>query len=303
MRKIIESAAVASAADAQHEARVDNAKRASEKRPPPRPAVDWEHGDCKIRYDDRRNKWYALLSYEAPDPVPLAVDPRRVLAVHRGSRNALYLLASTGERGLAFPGSKLLAQRRRLSARMREIRRSSEFERGSGSKGHGRSRRYESYSALEDKLARVTHTFCQQAAAFAAATAERLGCARVVIEDYGGIVEDDADVRRVLDHGPLYQLKECIGHRMEKDGRTFDEVPSAYISSKCPRCEQFDSGAHNTRTGIFHCKNCIFERPADWVAAYWMLTSSGADMSVWTERMKREREFAERLKARDEAAE
>ena len=36
-----------------------------------------EHGDCKIQYDERRKKWYALLSYEAPEPVPLTVDPRR----------------------------------------------------------------------------------------------------------------------------------------------------------------------------------------------------------------------------------
>jgi phage FluMu protein Com len=257
-----------------------------------------EHGDCKIQYDERRKKWYALLAYHAPEPSPASVDPRRVLAVHRGARNALYLLTSTGERGLPFPGSKLMAQRKHLSARMRDIKRTSELERGRGSKGHGRSRRYEAYSALEDKLARVTHTFCQQAAAFVSQTAERLGCALVLIEDYGGIVEQDADVRRVLDHGPLYQLKECVAHRMEKDGRALKEVPSAYISTKCPRCKALDSRAHNTRTGIFHCRGCEFERPADWVAAWWMLSLGGADMRVWEERLERERKLAERLRGR-----
>jgi hypothetical protein len=260
------------------------------------------HGDCKIRYDERRKKWYALLSYEAPEPAPQPVDPRRVLAVHRGARNALYLLSSTGERGIPFPGSKIMAQRRKLSARAREIKRTTEFERGSGSKGHGRNRRYETYEALEDKIARVTHTFCQQAAAFVSVTAKRMGCARIIIEDYGGIVEDDREIRRVLDKGPLYALKQAVEHRMEKDGIELKETPSAYISSTCPRCEARDSRAHNVRTGIFHCRTCMFERPADWVAAYWMLMHGGADMSTWTERMARERKFREMSRERPEAS-
>jgi transposase len=176
---------------------------------------------------------------------------------------------------------------------MREIKRSSQFERGSGSKGHGRSRRYETYSALEDKIARVTHTFCQQAAAFAAETAKRLGCGTIFIEDYGGIGPDeDVQVRRVLDHGPLYALKQAVEHRAERDGIALKEVESAYISSKCPRCETLDAGAHNHRTGIFHCKVCEFSRPADWVAAYWMLSNGGGDMGPLHERLRREREFA-----------
>jgi phage FluMu protein Com len=257
----------------------------------------WEYTDAKLQYDERRRKWYALVSYKQPRPEPVPVDPARVLAVHRGARNALYLLASTGERGMAFPGSKLLAQRRRLSARAREIKRTSQFERGLGSKGHGRSRRYEAYDALEDKIARVTHTFCQQAAAFVVAQADKLGCASVVIEDYGGIVEDDRATRRVLDHGPLYQLKQCVATALEKTGKRLDEVPSEYISSKCPRCKALDAGAHNVRTGIFHCKVCVFERPTDWVAAWWMLQSGGADMGPWEKRFERERKLAESLRS------
>jgi transposase len=260
-------------------------------------AKTWEYGDAKLQYDERRRKWYALLAYKQPRPEPVPVDPARVLAVHRGARNALYLLASTGERGMAFPGSKLLAQRRRLSARAREIKRTSQFERGSGSKGHGRSRRYDAYDALEDKVARVTHTFCQQAAAFVVAQADKLGCASVVIEDYGGIVEDDRATRRVLDHGPLYQLKQCVATALEKTGKRLDEVPSEYISSKCPRCKALDAGAHNARTGIFHCKACVFERPADWVAAWWMLQSGGVDMGPWEKRFERERKLAESLRS------
>lgn len=251
------------------------------------------HGDCKIQWDERRKKWYALVAYEPSEPAPVRVDVARTLAVHRGVRNAIYLLPSTGERGIAMPGAKYLAQRRSLQMRMREVRRVSMFERGAGAKGHGKARRFESYDALEGKLARATHTFCQQAAAFVAATAKRLGCGVVVIEDYGGIeANEDPQKRRVLDRFPLDQLKKCIEFRMERDGLTLREASSAYISSTCPRCAVSDTRAHNARTGIFHCRVCIFERPADWVAAYWMLTHGGADMSVWVERLRRERELA-----------
>lgn len=259
-----------------------------------------EHGDCKLQYDERRKKWYGLLAYEAPDPVPMSVDPARVLAVHRGARNALYLLSSTGARGVSLPGSKLLAQRRALQARMRDAKRIGAFELGGGAKGHGRTRRMERYSQLEDKLARVTKTFCQQAAAFACESAKRLGCGMILIEDYGGIEPDeDSAIRRILDHGPLYALKQAIDHRCEKDGLTLREVPSAYLSTQCPRCLEIDPRSHNVRTGMFRCRVCVFERPADWVAAYWMLQAGGADMRVWRERLDRERELADKLRGEE----
>lgn len=254
------------------------------------------HGDCKLQFDDRHKKWFALLSYEASVVEHPGLDPAHVLIVHRGIRNALYLLCSTGERAPALLGGKFSAQRRRLQARTRDVRRTSAAERGEGAKGHGRARRYETYDALGDKLARVTHTFCQQAAAHVAETAIRLGCGTVVIEDYGGIEpDDDPALRRVLDRFPLYELKQCVASRLERDGIALQETPSAYISSTCPRCGEQDTRAHNTRTNVFHCRQCGFERPADWVASYWMGKHFGADMSAWDERLKRERALADSI--------
>jgi len=283
---------------------------------PHRPHLPYEFGDCKLQRDKRSGKWYALLSYEAPEPVAVAIDAAKVLAVHRGARNALYLLSTTGGRAIPLPGGKFLAQRRALRARMREIQHITTHELGTGAKGRGRSRRFERYSQFEDKLARVTHTFCQQAAAVVYETAARLGCGLVLIEDYGGIEpDDDAAIRRVLDHGPLYALKQATMHRLEKGGIALKEVSSEFISSRCPRCDTLDPRAHNVRTGIFHCRVCVFERPADWVAAFWMLSrgtlpdGSLVDMSTLRERLRRERELADALRKKkttedaDEAAE
>jgi transposase len=249
------------------------------------------HGDVKIQHDDERRKWYALISYKQDAPKAFPVDERRVLVVHRGVRNALYLLGTDGK-STAIRGGKFLAQRRKLQRRCRDIRMISQSELGSGAKGHGRSRRLERYSALEDKIARLTHTWCQQTAAFVAQYAVQHGYGAVVIEDYGGIQPNEKRALRVaLERFPLYELKLAIKTRLEcvSDGtsREFREASSEHISSMCPVCDSKDQSYHNVRTNIFHCRTCTFERDADWIAAYWLLTRSGADMTKYMKEQKR----------------
>lgn len=251
------------------------------------------HGDVKLQWDERRRKWYALLSYTAQPRVHAKADPDNALVVHRGVRNALYLLSSTGQ-SKSLPGAKFVAQRRALQARSKDAKRISPHELGEGAKGHGRARRYEHYETLQDKIARVTHTFCQQSAAYVAARAIEWGCGTVIIEDYGGIApSEDAALRRVLDRFPLYEMKQCIVSRLDRDGLALRETPSAFISTTCPRCEHCEPRNHNTRTGMFRCCVCFFERPADWVAAFWMLDHGGGDMTIWRKRLQRERELRE----------
>lgn len=250
------------------------------------------YGAATLKYDTERKKWYAIVAYDIEDPAPVTIDPARAIAVHRGARNALYLVTTTGNiKGL--PGSKFVAQRRSLQARMRDFRQVSQFERGSGAKGHGRTRRFESYGALENKIERITHTFCQQMAASVSHYAKLWGCGLIIIEDYGGIEpSEERALRRVLDRFPLFELKQAVTNRVQRDGHSLKETPSAYISSTCPRCLTQDTRLHNTRTNVFHCNICGLERPADFVAGYWMLAHSGVDMSVWEKRFELEARLA-----------
>lgn len=251
------------------------------------------HGDAKLQWDERRRKWYALLSYDAPERVHPSADPDNALIVHRGVRNVVTLLATTGPSKF-LPGAKFVAQRRALQARMRDAKRISVDELGDGAKGHGKQRRYSHYDSLEGKLSRVTHTFCQQVASFVVSRAIEWGCGTVVIEDYGGIEpNEDPSLRRVLDRFPLHELKLCIASRCERDGIALVETASAFISTECPRCRHCEPGNHVRRTGMFRCRRCVFERPADWVAAFAMGVGSGVDMSLWRERLERERKVAE----------
>lgn len=233
-----------------------------------------EHGDCKLKWDERRRKWYGLIAYKQPVESSPALDASKVLAVHRGMRNAVYLLPGDGSAPRALPGFKFLAQRRMLQARLQQVRKISAFERGDGAKGHGVDRRMAAQESLDGKLGRVTHTFCQQVAAFVAATAIQRGCGKIVIEDFGGM-----EVDRFVGRFPWHELKQAIASRLEREGIEIVEGPAEYISQTCPNCERTDPASHNTRTGVFHCRVCQLDRPADFVASFWLLAHSGVDMT------------------------
>lgn len=244
------------------------------------------HGDCKIAYDERRGKWYGLLSYEQEAKVAPDAAPSNAVIVHRGIRNALTLMSTTGAYRRE-PGAKLLAQLQQLEARMSNTRRISKSELGNGARGHGKRRRYEHYDALSNKRARVVHTWCQQMAATLAAFAQAQSCQTILIEDYGGIdPAEERSVRRVLTRFPLFQLKQAIANRCERDGLELAEYPAAHISATCPRCGERDSRSHNQTTGTFHCVACSFARPVDFVAALNALRLSDADSSVWDSRLR-----------------
>ena len=245
------------------------------------------YGEGKFVYNEHRKKWYVKLAIDIPDAAPLTVDPARALIVHRGVRNALTLMATTGQYRTE-KGAKLQAQLRQFQARISEAKRVSGAELGSGARGHGKRRRYEHYEALSGKRHRIITTWCQQQAATVVDFAKRCGCALVVIEDYGGIKPDpDARMRRVLDRFPLYRLKQAIADALELQGMQLSEVPAHYISSTCPACGSQDTRQHNHVTGVFHCCECKLERPADFVAAILMLRSADVDSSVWDERMSK----------------
>lgn len=245
-----------------------------------------ERHDCKIVYDERRKKFYALIGFTSPDAAPVTVDPKRVLVVHRGLRHAITAVASNGARPFYLNGDKFATQREALRGRMRASRRICLAELGDGAKGHGKARRSQHLEALEGKLARVTHTWCQQAAAWVAQQARASGCGLILIEDYGGIQPDDERAKRILDHGPLYEQKQAILNAADREGLHVEEVPASYISTTCPACLHADLRSLNRRTGRFHCVACQFTRDADFVAALNMLRTSSADWSHWERRLK-----------------
>lgn len=260
------------------------------------------HGDCKLLYDERRRKWYGLLSYAEPAIHRPECSPDRVLVIHRGMHNFLTALSSTGHFNKMTPGRKLLAAKRRFKARRDDVKNVSKSERGSGGKGHGTPRRYALPDALAEKEKRFIRTYCRQQAARVVQLAVQWGCGTVVLEDYGGIQpSDDPNKRRFVERFPFHELGECIAWALRKSGLTLETVASEYISSECPACGNLDSAQHNRRTGVFHCAQCSFDRDADWVAPLQMLRRFLGHGGEHDKRVAQERRMALRLRKNDDA--
>lgn len=250
-------------------------------------------GQLKILQDKKTNRWQALICYSHPRPPPPDLDPQNVLVLHRGHRNLLTAISSAGHFKVMARGNKYAAQRRSLAERGKEARMIREPERGMGAKGHGRTRRYATHDALQDKIKRVNTTLCQQLGSAVVRFAHAWGCGRVFLEDYGGIAPSpERGIRRFVERFPNYQLKQSVAWALTKDGLVLEEYASEFISSECPRCGNLDVAQHNVRTNVFHCRQCSYERDADFVAAFHGLRRSGADMSLWDKRLARERSLA-----------
>lgn len=261
-------------------------------------------GNCQVVYEEgaRREsggtgKWYAILSYSDVKEVgPPPPEKGRVLIVHRGVRNFLYALCSDG-RTRELRGGKFATTRFRLSSRMKDVKNIRAFERGSGAKGHGTTRRYETHDALDGKLKNVTKTFCQQGAAWVLKCARDLGVRTIYIEEYGGQEpSEDRGERRFLDHFPYYQLKSSIAWACKRDGFTLREYAATFISGTCPSCGNQDASQHNVRTGVFHCKRCGFERGVDWVAAFNGARNSKIDVGLIEKSLSAQKKLSSMLK-------
>lgn len=252
----------------------------------------------KLDYCERKKKWYALLSYSYPRPPSAAeCDPDRVMTLHRGVHNFLVAMSSAGHYNVVARGGKLMALKRKLAARRRSMAAIPSGELGTGAKGHGTERRYESREALGDKEARCVKTFCQQTGAKVRLLAKQWGCGRIVIGDYGGIdADEERALRRFVPRFPLYQLKSAIGNALDPLSLNLEEVSEAHVSQTCPRCSNRESGQHNRRTGIFHCTICAFERPADWVSALLMLRTAEPLHNEHDKRLEAQYEVEKKLR-------
>jgi IS605 OrfB family transposase len=234
--------------------------------------------DAKLIYDVGDKQWYCILTViRKRQPLP-GLSPDIVVAVNRGRENFVFFTSNTGDRGHALRGDWLLEGKRRIRARLLQLKRT-RGERGQGSRGHGSARRYAAEHRLREHESNLVDTACKQTAAAVVKYCQRVGAGTVVLEDFNSVPED----LRYIDRWPWAQLKQSILWACDKAGIKVREVPSEYISSQCPRCGNVDA-SQSTKTGVFHCAVCEYSRPVDYVATINMLTRSGADMTVWSKK-------------------
>lgn len=234
-----------------------------------------------VRRPGQPDKWFLSLPYSAPRAVAGEEGP--VLAVHRSVAAMLTAISSDGDTH-QFMGRDIVALKNQMYARKRKIQRdlSAMPHRGRGAKYH-----FKALKRLSDAEYRATQTNLWRAARWVQATAERLGARLVLLDDFGSFDPDlpappfEPYVRRF----PLADLKlKIVDALTRRAGIPVQEVPSRYLSQKCPSCGHVDEKNvakmpvarwADVEKGWFKCTKCRFSTDVDVSAAMNMLKDSG----------------------------
>jgi len=238
----------------------------------------WQ-GDCKIIFDEnarRKNggkgKWFAFLTYYTRVPSPADADMKKALVLNRGHHCFLYAMTTTGKSHIIMRGSDVRAYRKRVSKLRGEFK-GNFYEAGSGSRGHGKMRKYREYAKFGNKESNFLKTKSQQAWARVEEIMKREGCGTVIVEDYSG-----AETRFL--QWPLFEFKNHGKNMCERNGFNMQETKRVSAIA-CPRCGSDDHKKYMNRNLIFHCNECGFERPYDFVSTFNMGLAAGADMGCF----------------------
>jgi transposase len=230
----------------------------------------YKTGDLKLKFDERKRKWFAILSYSKPKPDFVRGN---LFAVHRGMHHMLYGLDES-ERGTPiFRGEDVRVLKLQMKKRARDLGRHRP-ELGTGAHGHGVRRRDAALIRLRDKEERFTETKMQQAAAAMVRAALSVGAGTIVVEDYSTI--DDAAIDETTEIGwlakrwPWYLQDQANRWAATKAGLEVLAVPSQFISRDCPNCGARCEDADNKR-GTFTCPKCDYKRPIDYVNGLHMM--------------------------------
>lgn len=240
-----------------------------------------KHGDVKLTYSEREKKWFAIVAFSEPMPKPPELDETIVMVIHRGHRNLLVAGTNHGHYSVLSTGAKLYSFKQRMAARRKSYQSITRGERGRGASGHGRKRRYSLPERLSEVEANFVKTLCQQMGARIVELAKRWGAGTVLIEDYGGIEPSSDDGKATK--FPMYQLRQSVEWSLKKNGMKLGTYEHFFMSQTCPACGNVDEKQHNRRTGVFHCKNCGYDRSMDEVSVIFALRKACGSAGFWEE--------------------
>lgn len=240
-------------------------------------------GDCKFVYEpprgEKHGKWQVLLAVKRPERKAIGDN---TMAIHRGVRTFLTAAVMGDDRRDALTmvvadGGDVAAHKAAYSARRRSLGRH-QRERGDGARGHGKVRRFEAITRLENIEANWNKTRCQQIAARVVRLAEQRGVSRIIVENWGNPAKDGAPelgehMERIVRQFPLAQLKEAIGWAAKNVGIAIDEVPTTDYSRRCPNCGHTHDVMQFPK---FHCASCELERSVDFTFPWNMLVDYAA---------------------------
>lgn len=250
-------------------------------------------GDCRLIEDNHggKRKWMAFVSFRSE--VREAAQGR-TMALHRGLRTFLTAAIARSDDGkeeayttVLADGGDILAHKAGYDARRRSLGRHRR-ELGAGARGHGKARREEHITRLEDAEARWVRTKCQEIAAHAMRLAEKRGVSRILVEDWTNPAKEGAPelgeyLECLVRRFPLAQLRESIEWAAKKRGYKVEIVASDGNARTCPKCRHVHTAEQSHafgKAGVFRCEECLLERPVDMIYPWNMLVRDGKPLPL-----------------------
>ncbi len=202
-------------------------------------------GRVGIKHDDKKNKWYVLISWTQMRPD--GYKQGQTAAVNLGVN---VFLQALDEEGLDWdcPGTDVRVTRGNFSARRRSIQRGLNF-RGRGARGHGKKRAMQALTKLDKREQHWMQTKNRTIAAEFVKWCVLQGVSDVLLEDLTGIRESfekktkgdaDVQVKRAIHSWAFHELGQAIERQCEENHVRVTRVSSADCSQICPDCGHQD---------------------------------------------------------------
>lgn len=199
-------------------------------------------GRIGIKYDERKGKWYALISWTEYLPSPAG---NGIAAACRFGLNRF--IAALTENGESYEdaGADILATRTRYQQRRRSLQKHN-FHRGSGARGRGVKRREKAITDLGNAESRWVRSRIQTAAADFTAWCVRHKVGTVYFEEMTGLRESferltsgDAaeELKRWIHNWAFYETQSAFQRQLEEFGIAVEKGRSRSVLRKCPRAE------------------------------------------------------------------
>jgi IS605 OrfB family transposase len=200
-------------------------------------------GKVGVVYNDRKRKWYALVTWTQQRPEIQAAGELSAVC-NFGVNRFLMVVAEGGKVIHDESGQHILAVRKRFSHRRRELQKAINTM-GSGSKGRGVKRRMKPITDLEDKEQRFCDTASKQIAAEIAQKCRDHGIGTLYIEDLTGIRdsferetlgEAHESLKSYIHSWGYFKLQQHLDRACELVGTNVKLKPAYYVSQDCPDC-------------------------------------------------------------------
>jgi len=204
-------------------------------------------GKVGIKYDERKRKWYALISWS--EYCEEGYIEGQAAAVNFGCHVLLQALAEKGEIW-ERTGTDVLVMRRRFQARRWSLGKAKRSH-GSGGRGRGVKRRELPLRKLSERETRWVENWIRVTAADFVKWCLEHRVSDVHLEDLSGVREAferstggeaHEELKRLIHNWPYYQAQQAIERQCAEHGIRCHYKAASWDSQRCPSCRHTAPG-------------------------------------------------------------